>query len=73
MQKIYCIHCLRQLTTIMFDVSNFANGVYIIEDVSNKYLDRIIDDLKEFDPEVIILNSSLNIRTDNNLICFRKY
>ena len=49
------------------------NGVYIIEDVSNKYLDRIIDDLKEFDPEVAILNSSLNIRTDNNLICFRKY
>jgi len=49
------------------------DGIYIIEDVSNKYLEHLIDDLKEFNPEVVILNSRLNIRTDNNLICFRKY
>ena len=48
------------------------DGIYIIEDVSNKYLELIINDLKEFNPEVIILNSSLNRRTDNNLIVFRK-
>ena len=49
------------------------DGIYIIEDVSNKYLEHLIDDLKEFNPEVVILKSRLNIRTDNNLICFRKY
>lgn len=49
------------------------DGIYIIEDVSNKYLEDIIDNLKDFNPEVVILKSKFNIRTDNNLICFRKY
>ena len=49
------------------------DGIYIIEDVSNKYLEDIINNLKDFNPEVVILNSKVNIRTDNNLICFRKY
>lgn len=47
-------------------------GVYIIEDVSNKYLNLITEELKDFMPKVIILETSLNIRTDNNLIIFRK-
>ena len=49
------------------------DGIYIIEDVSNKYLEDIINNLKDFNPEVVILKSKFNIRTDNNLICFRKY
>ena len=47
-------------------------GLYIIEDVSNKYLDLIVENLKDFSPEVIVLETRLNIRTDNNLIIIRK-
>lgn len=48
------------------------NGIYIIEDVSNKYLHDLIHELNEFNPEVVILKSNLYFRTDNNLICIRK-
>ena len=49
------------------------NGIYIIEDVSNKYLFQLIESLKSHNPEVEILKSNLNNRNDNNLICIRKY
>ena len=48
------------------------NGIYIIEDVSNKYLFKLIESLKSYNPEVAILRSNLNNRNDNNLICIRK-
>ena len=48
------------------------NGIYIIEDVSNKYLFQLMESLKGYNPEVAILRSNLNHRNDNNLICIRK-
>ena len=32
-----------------------SGGIYIIEDVSNTYFEKLFDSLKEFDPEGIIL------------------
>jgi len=52
------------------------NGIYIIEDVNNNYLELITNRLNKFYPEVIIMNNKqLNLRKniDNNLILFRRF
>lgn len=49
------------------------NGVYVIEDVSNKYLNYLYDNLKDYDIEVVTLYSKLKkFYGDNNLIVIRK-
>lgn len=49
------------------------NGVYIIEDVSNKYLDYLPNNLKKYDIEVVTLYSKFKkFYGDNNLIVIRK-
>jgi hypothetical protein len=49
------------------------NGVYVIEDVSNKYLNYLYNNLKEYDIEVVTLYSNVKkFYGDNNLIVIRK-
>ena len=51
------------------------NGIYIIEDINFLYIDKIYKKLSFYNPELIILNDSLNKyqSNDNNLILVRKY
>ena len=46
-------------------------GIYIIEDVHFTYLNKLATRLKDFEPQVIILNNK-EIQKDNNLILIRK-
>ena len=49
-----------------------SGGIYIIEDVSNTYFEKLFDSLKEFDPEGIILFDQNQFWYGNNLIIIRK-
>ena len=69
-------------STITFDSFEKLKkgGIYIIEDVDLKYLNELKNNLKEFNPEIIILSNKYfdqNIfnkqnLNDNNLIVIRK-
>ena len=48
------------------------DGIYIIEDVDVSYLKKLIEELDEFNPEVIFMDSTLSSRKDNILVIFRK-
>jgi 2-polyprenyl-3-methyl-5-hydroxy-6-metoxy-1,4-benzoquinol methylase len=47
-------------------------GIYFIEDVNFRYLKNLVNDLDEFNPTVIELNSKESAYQDNNLIIIRK-
>jgi hypothetical protein len=51
------------------------NGMYIIEDINFIYINKIYKKLSFYNPELIILNDSVNKyqSNDNNLILIRKY
>lgn len=48
------------------------NGIYIIEDVLDKYINEIQTKLSMYNPETIILTRKGHSYSDNNLILFRK-
>ena len=47
-------------------------GIYFIEDVNFRYLKNLVNDLDEYNPTVIELNSKESAYQDNNLIIIRK-
>ena len=49
-----------------------SGGIYIIEDVSNSYFEKLFDSLKEYDPEGIVLFDKNQFWYGNNLIIIRK-
>jgi hypothetical protein len=48
------------------------NGIYIIEDVLDQYINEIQTKLSIYNPETIILTRKRHSYSDNNLILFRK-
>ena len=50
------------------------NGIYIIEDVRSEEFGNIMEKLKDFSPELVILGkNSLYSMGDNNLIVIRNF
>lgn len=48
------------------------NGIYIIEDVYHKQFNNILEKLKDFNPELVILGrNNLYSKSNNNLIVIR--
>ena len=47
-------------------------GIYVIEDVSNTYFEKLFDSLNEFNPEGIVLFDKNQFWYGNNLIIIRK-
>ena len=48
------------------------HGIYIIEDVRDNYCEKLFNELKKFNPEIIFLEHQKNRFSDNNLIIIRK-
>ena len=48
------------------------NGIYIMEDVHGLYAERLFDELKNFYPEMIILERENIVSADNNILIIRK-
>ena len=47
-------------------------GIFIIEDVSNTYFEKLFDSLKQYEPEGIVLFDKNQFWYGNNLIMIRK-